>query len=110
MILTEKEARSKWCHAARVAGYMELKSGDQVFVANCVSVEPKLMAAGGNARNPPSARCIASDCMGWRWKVLARGEAWATDEAGALLGYCGLAGPSTVPNPPATGSDAPEAS
>lgn len=35
----------------------------------------------------PAGKCIASDCMGWRWNIFVRtdGVVISTDE-----GYCGM--------------------
>jgi hypothetical protein len=63
MILTEKEARDKWC---------------------CVSFAS---APQGNRAGTLPTGCETSACMAWRWKdetCNANGEGWK--------GYCGLAG------------------
>ena len=63
MILTEDEARTKWCPAFRIS-------------------------YGGEGSDPHdnrgdtpgnNGRCIASRCMAWRW-------------SGEAIGYCGLSG------------------
>jgi hypothetical protein len=71
MILTEEEARSKWCCAS--FGLLDAISD----------------AAGH--RYP--ARCEASECMAWRWwGVWPNGEAKDTLYVTSLVvGYCGLA-------------------
>ncbi len=50
MMLTEIEARKRWCPFARKG----------------------MLGTGGNNRKPngepdPGAMCIAMDCMAWRW-------------------------------------------
>ena len=78
MILTEQEAKSKWCPMARVA----------------VQVSPDCAFN----RHGWDANCSASECMAWRWHDLA--EKWVTDIEGHYKdgiyhdprGFCGLAG------------------
>lgn len=85
MLMTEKDAKTKWCSHTRV--------GEQ---------------ASGAAENRPdgSYNCIASACMAWRWAEERNAEVEAEFEAscpsGASMGcevvgpqpvgYCGLAG------------------
>ena len=94
MLMTEDEARTKWCPHARVACYAE--AGD----------------AGVNRSSDRGASisgvgCLASDCSQWRWGealgVIERGQV-ALDPASpppartadryhiTPRGYCGLAG------------------
>lgn len=75
---TESQARKKWCPMVRA---LALHEGKVVGVgAN----------AGLKMRSDPDnkyARCIASDCMMWRWQrvdVSTRNE--------DMPGHCGLAG------------------
>ncbi|MGI9502699.1 MAG: hypothetical protein ACR2RE_06560 [Geminicoccaceae bacterium] len=86
MLLTEQAAKEKWCPFARVG-----KDGS----GNRYSFDTDL--AAGSA----FARCIASDCMAWRWGNEAQGvpayEAKPVAGApghfdNAPMGYCGLAG------------------
>ncbi len=79
-MMTEEQAREKWCPHARVSA----------------SNEPAL---GNHAANrwenpqglPDGAGCIASDCMAWRWQdslSIRDGE----QPSKSNNGYCGLAG------------------
>ncbi len=54
--MTEQEARTKWCPMARVSTYS---------VGN-----PAESAANRTDEGTPypASRCIASDCMMWRWE------------------------------------------
>ena len=82
-MLTEQEARTKWCPMARVARFgiekSELGNTVEAIVGSCNR------DALGKSPNPiGSCRCIASDCMMWRWDI-------------ASEGHCGLAGPMEAP-------------
>lgn len=70
--MTEAEARTKWCPFARAALEIEAP-GPSVPTALAVNRH-----RNGKARY--SCRCLASDCMAWRFAA----------ELGS--GYCGLAG------------------
>ena len=107
---TEEQAKTKWCPHVRSAGATD---NGEIVVANR---DAKSMVKVGHAitLNPPSCRCIASECMAWRWDVTlndqlladARAEyadmpdpapplkdtdIWA-DFLKSRHGYCGLAG------------------
>lgn len=74
MILTEEQARTKWCPFARP---------DQT-----VSLDGIIYARKGD--------CIASDCMAWRWATLPperqlRSETSKTANPVPGKGFCGLA-------------------
>lgn len=74
MLLTESEARSKWCPETRLAYGPDGKEG--VAAVNR-SAKTDVVRANSN--------CIATECAFWRW---AR-----TAHEGALQeGYCGRAG------------------
>jgi hypothetical protein len=69
-MLTEKEAREKWCPMVRYS------SGTGDDAANRFGVT-----------SPAVCRCIASDCMMWRWDE--ENIPFGDDNA---VGYCGRAG------------------
>ena len=85
MIVTEADAKTKWCFAARVPGH----GGTTV---NRHSVD---------TRDPPAmTRCFGAACMAWRWHghVDAEGHIWeplGEDSYKGVKerrGFCGLAG------------------
>ncbi|MDR3439848.1 hypothetical protein [Telmatospirillum sp.] len=96
MLMTEEEARKKWCPHVRFAA-----TADESNAAN------RWNDANGN---PPSCRCLASECMSWRWLWLdpngpnvrlpedcaaaTTGEVHKriTNETYEPAGFCGLAG------------------
>jgi hypothetical protein len=72
MLMSEKEARERWCPMVRYA--RQLEPGEIVVAFN------RCEGRTDYVNNPPSSRCIASECMMWR------------QEDRDDLGYCGLAG------------------
>jgi hypothetical protein len=105
--MTEDEAKTKWCPHARngQAGSYERNKrqwGEGAYIAD---VETGVVAINTDAK------CIASKCMAWRWKVTPPeiGQSVARDAGGRAYyvpifgrpeisdtdGYCGLAGPIT---------------
>ena len=90
-MMTEDEARTKWCPHARLLTASERDR-----------VEPGLPV--GYNRHPSTvgvifgaARCLASDCMAWRWSVTPiEAERANADERNSVkavaTGFCGMAG------------------
>lgn len=73
--MTEDEAKTKWCHAYRESG----EDANNRPVAYEQSPETgRTTAVRGSIH--VAARCIASNCMAWRWSV------------GRNTGFCGIAG------------------
>jgi len=95
--MTEDEAKQKWCPHARLQTSWSSPRGGVAL-------------AGTNRWEKGSAKCIASECMAWRWvcgedgwsHVTPTGEKFCASTMEALkkaeaqgyipLGYCGLAG------------------
>ena len=71
MILSEENARSKWCPFARLP-HGDVCSGSSALAAVNRSPDEK-------------ARCLASGCMLWRWYE-------HEGEGDAMRGYCSLSG------------------
>lgn len=81
MILTEEEAKTKWCPEARASN-----NGEQPIAINRVNRGPDV-----------DCLCIASACMAWRWQsALTVNNPNRTPGAGQTVtrerGYCGKAG------------------
>ena len=85
MLLTEDEAKQRWCPFSRTAFQYRHGDGDAMVVAN--------RAENDN----PITDCIASQCMAWRWRVgpPSKQDRASYRETSAMPeweGYCGLAG------------------
>lgn len=81
MLMSEKEAKSKWCPMARSFWSGELAQG----------------AATSYNRATDNTKCVASKCMMWRWRlytkdVLNNGEVVVKIPIEDYGGFCGLAG------------------
>ena len=74
--MTEDEAKTKWCPKAITADVETSTQGNRHIIAKDPFVD----------NNPFYSRCIASECMMWRWVTPAPN---LTDLP--THGYCGLA-------------------
>lgn len=75
--LTEDDAKTRWCPAARVAPVGEQN------LWNRSKLDTGLPGGTDADRHLRMSRCIGSACMAWRWKRA---------DAPPETGYCGLAG------------------
>lgn len=93
MLLTEEEAKTKWCPQMR----------QPQFVMTTIQGASPVVVGGSNADQDgmrfPRHNCIASACMAWRWwdaaGPLCSDEGRPLEDApdpSARRGYCGLAG------------------
>jgi len=71
MILAETQAKQKWCPMARNGDFRGHDGGDPYGISN----------------GPMESKCVASNCMMWRWWHDPDGVAPSLRQ-----GYCGLAG------------------
>jgi len=79
---TEKIARTKWCPMVRT-GILSGTGG--VAINRHITDDDKYQYAVIREET----RCIASDCMMWRWTDFP-------SQANIGFGYCGLAGDETI--------------
>ena len=91
MLVTEKEAKTKWCSEARVQGVSETVPGPFGTAHNRVTYERKLDGGKREIEHGVAngSRCIASECMKWRWS-----DVFPPANLDIRQGYCGLAGPA----------------
>lgn len=89
-MLTEEEAKGKWCPFARVA----LDYGEGTAGSRMVASANRGWADLADHLNVDS-RCIASQCMAWRPAVLPHQRNLPNPADAAPAGYCGLAGKPT---------------
>lgn len=82
MLNTEEVAKTKWCPFSRY----ELRDGGvNRWKQSLPEDEP-------HALNPVPCRCIASDCMAWRWWNTPLDNRVRGESNPRWVGYCGLAG------------------
>lgn len=74
--MTEEEAKTKWCFAAKRVPYASAREADEIALRGIDPDYEREMAA--------QWPCIASACMAWRTENTADGL--------YQVGYCGLAG------------------
>ncbi len=100
-MMTEEEARAKWCPMARVvtkeAGYNRFGNGDLSLGASCIASDCAMWRVGAertyiktnnywDVKNPPE---------GWEWvETFESGlsKFRRTGRPNEVVGYCGLAG------------------
>lgn len=93
-MMTEKEAREKWCPFARTAlssfgvdQFNAIRGTANRVMAFVEAADDALTIAEGHAN------CIASDCAVWRFASPETLERFYLSDHDHLdLGYCGLAG------------------
>ena len=94
MILTEEEARTKWCPMARVA--FEWTHGGTIDNQGFqVGGRPSSATVNRGADLSSHCNCIASECVMWvRTDNVAEPQhpTDATEPVYKVAGYCGLAG------------------
>jgi len=87
---TEQEARKKWCPQVRVSDGEHYAAENRFCQAGKVSSPEKsgvMLPEDNEGFNWD--RCIASECMMWRWTtVFTHGNTYSQHEQG----FCGLAG------------------
>lgn len=87
MILTEEEARSKWCPEVRHLG--DGGGGGGTWNRTMAMMTRIFGWDGSNPYPDATCNCIASECMAWRW--VKEFEPYVGDRP-STQGYCGKAG------------------
>jgi hypothetical protein len=90
---TEKEAKELWCPFARY-GFMSALHDRNITGINRAEIESSAGQLTSH-ENPDYARCIASQCMAWRWDPKQVVGEYMVEHRGRpenRKGYCGLAG------------------
>jgi len=80
VMLTEEEAKKKWCPFAREPA--ETADGSGVAVNRLPQQDAQ----------PFVTPCLASGCMAWRWGLEDGDDDWGHLQPSKTHGYCGLAG------------------
>lgn len=93
MLLTETDAKTRWCPMVRYADHYHGSTFNRGGLPNNVwDISPDSAAYLCN--------CIASRCMMWRWladdTLRGRFDKPTAEEAARRLGFCGLAGASRL--------------
>lgn len=88
--MTEDEARQKWCPFSRIADPNAMTGGNRRYRQQGGGAAPAKHAFN------QATRCIASECMAWRWKLVVKEHhpmqlIIEPDEYSETDGYCGLA-------------------
>jgi hypothetical protein len=94
MLVTEEQAREKWCPFVR----FDDEGCNRHYVQAHHIPETDEQVARHSDNNPVYARCVASSCMAWRWSdqrkevIEAGGYDQQTPEKLVRMGWCGLTG------------------
>jgi len=85
-MLTEEEAKKKWCPESRAAPILMPD-----VTISCITNRDVSLAVDPGLQYPATQNCIASECMAWRWKTApSTDSAWP--DSVPPTGYCGKAG------------------
>lgn len=97
-MMTEAEAKTKWCPLARVLAAQKLPNGDTLHIAGHSSFNRLAMMSANKGSTfetvlPQTTTCIASTCMAWRWKMRAKPYPDNNNFERTSEGFCGAFGP-----------------
>ena len=81
--MTEQEAKTKWCPMVRVT----MTPQDSTWQNQAMTNRMAFVKHGLT-----ESRCIASDCMMWRWGQKGAFVNGKYDDNYPVKGYCGLGG------------------
>lgn len=93
MLLTEAQAKTKWCPHVRLPAQFQAKT--QMGVIGIAAATPNVtespIAGHALTRNGEHNCCIGSKCSQWRWAKYNEDGQRILDQAPAV-GYCGISG------------------
>jgi len=87
--MTEEEAKTKWCPHSRVVLYDKEREAAKRALSSGHNRAAFTSShdVSTDCLNPEFCRCIASECMAWRWEFIGSTAGYSNTE-----GCCGLAG------------------
>lgn len=94
-MITEREAKEKWCPQARVAYGKHMNDGRWHLYSHqpaCNAVFRNRSDDGSVKDDYHRLKCIGSECMAWRWSEKNAVEVPMTGDIGDRKGYCGAYG------------------
>ena len=66
-VMTEEEARGKWCPSARVVGGVIHTVGDYQYRVSGSDSSFNRIAFPAATTTPPGSNCLGSACAAWEW-------------------------------------------
>lgn len=86
--MTENEVKTKWCPMSRITIFPHVD--DRISLSSNRDIS---LLVPPNSYDPATdiTKCLASDCMMWRWTA-ERGRYAETGAEVPISGYCGLGG------------------
>ena len=93
MMVTEEQAKKRWCPHARVIGGTMSDTQAQADTPAGQAAHNRIDTGPAQLSIPDASACIASACMMWRWYVEpGKRQHGQPVPLGRALGWCGLAG------------------
>lgn len=99
--MTEAEAMLKWCPFTRTIPYIDMPDGSADIVGGIAAFNRLTNKKVAGPTNPPACRCLASNCMAWRWEMkdvgtpphpmMAQFPPYEPNYQPTEHGFCGLA-------------------
>jgi len=80
-MITEVEAKTKWCPFIRVGLVTGKEGAEQLFPPANTLIDGTRLGA-----------CAGSECMAWRWEMVSASQLGTIRIPSKETGYCGLAG------------------
>lgn len=100
-MITEREAKEKWCPQGRKIYGGKTNDGkwkpvEHVSTFNLVEIMPS--PDKKHKREFQRTECVGSQCMAWRWAEKSAIEVPMIGEVGERKGYCGAYGRPEYPD------------